>query len=71
MVQSKQPRKNTKEDYERNNEEHQVCKIFFLRTLSYTPDKIITVTLQSCEQKTQDQRGQKAPPSKLSEGSTK
>ena len=50
--------------------EYQVCKIFFLRTLGYNSDKVITVTLQSCDQGAivpfNDRRGKNEPPNKLS-----
>ena len=58
---TKRPRKETKESSERsctrlyilegkNNSEVVVCKIFFLHILSYSCDKVTTVTLNSCPQ---------------------
>ena len=52
------------------NVEYQVCKIFFLRTLGYNSDKVITVNLQSCGQGAivpfNDRKGKNKPPNKLS-----
>ena len=54
---TKRPRKESTDDVQQNfsrhyflsdqeDNEHAVCKIFFLQTLGYTSDKVITVTLK-------------------------
>jgi len=52
---------------------HAVCKIFFLRTLGYTSDKVITVTLKNCKEgaitPSSDKRGKHIPGNKLPEES--
>uniref|UniRef100_UPI00358E9926 uncharacterized protein n=1 Tax=Myxine glutinosa TaxID=7769 RepID=UPI00358E9926 len=82
LMQTKRPRKDTKGTYERScsryytlqdehGDEKVVCKQFFLKTLGYTSDKMITVTLSSVSQgdlsPPPDKRGRHAPPHKLSE----
>lgn len=84
LIPTKRPRLDSRGDVTRNTSrlyfmmdeedvDHQVCKVFFLRTLGYTSDKIITVTLQSCDQGSimpaNDRRGKHEPANKLSDES--
>ena len=54
---------------DQEDNEHTVCKIFFLRTLGYTSDKVITVTLQNCKEgantPSSSKRGKHIPANKI------
>ena len=77
---TKRPRKDSTGDVQRNfsrhyflsdqeDNEHTVCKSFFLRTLGYTSDKVITVTLQNCKEgantPSSSKRGKHIPANKI------
>ena len=58
---TKRTRKDSTGDVQRNfsrhyflsdqeDNKHTVCNIFFLRTLGYTSEKLITVTLKNCKE---------------------
>ena len=54
---------------DQEDNEHTVCKIFFLRTLGYTSDKVITVTLKNCKEgaitPSSDKSGKHIPANKI------
>ena len=54
---------------DKEDNEHRVCKTFFLRRLGYTSDKVIAVTLKNCKGGTikpsSDKRGKHIPAIKI------
>ena len=54
---------------DQEDNEHAVCKIFFLRTFGYTSDKVITATLKNCKEgaitPSSSKRGKNIPANKI------